>query len=220
MSPLLEFRNELAESNDRYRRDFRRIDGRVQLFKDATIPGPYKKKWRERWLERVLEVQSQVQELGPPEVAELQLISMDELLEIRRIWLYEKHEFDDSLPEIYERITGEPFPKPDSDDQLLGVEDWQILQDLCEGDEMLFQLQADLLDVERQFRGMSRRAGVYDALMKRLKAGQFKDEEEAIQIKRSEKERLESALSSLDPIDVVEDVDDDEDEPVIHQIVV
>ena len=220
MSPLLEFRNELAESNDRYRRDFRRIDGRVQLFKDATIPGPYKKKWRERWLERVLEVQSQVQELGPPEVAELQLISMDELLEIRRIWLYEKHEFDDSLPEIYERITGEPFPKPDSDDQLLCVEDWQILQDLCEGDEMLFQLQADLLDVERQFRGMSRRAGVYDALMKRLKAGQFKDEEEAIQIKRSEKERLESALSSLDPIDVVEDVDDDEDEPVIHQIVV
>lgn len=224
MAPLLEFRNELAESNDRHRRDFRRIDGRVQLMERkaengtremVSIPGPYKKKWRERWLQRELEVQMQVRELGPPEVAELELISTAELNEIRRIWLYEKHEFDDSLPEIYERVTGEAFSKPVADDQSLGNEDWQILKELCAGDDILFQLQADLLDVERQFRGMSRRAGVYDALMKRFKAGQFKDEEEALQIKREEKERLESARYGSD-----ESESQAEDDPETRQIII
>lgn len=228
MSPLLEFRNELAESNDRHRRDFRRIDGRVQLMERkaddggremVSIPGPYKKKWRERWLERILEVQTQIRELGPPDVAKLALISIEELIEIRRIWLYEKHEFDDSLPEIYERVTGEKFPKPIADDQLLGNEDWQILKELCDGDEMLFQLQADLLDVERQFRGMSRRAGVYDALMKRFKAGQFKNEEEALQIKLQEKERLDSARFESDPMNTQTDETMDE-VSIIKQIII
>ena len=137
-------------------------------------------------------------------------------IEIRRIWLYEKHEFDDSLPEIYERLTGETFPKPVADDQLLGIEDWQILKELCEGDDVLFQLQADLLDVERQYRGMSRRAGVYDALMKRFKAGQFKNEEEALEIKRSEKQRLEAAETGLE----LHDPDSDDDGPGVQQVFV
>ena len=34
--------------------------------------------------------------------------------EIRRIWLEEKHEFDDSLPRIYEEVTGEEFYRPAS----------------------------------------------------------------------------------------------------------
>ena len=57
------------------------------LFKDATIPGPYKKDWREHWVRRVLEVQQLARELGPPEVRQLELISLAELHEIRRIWL-------------------------------------------------------------------------------------------------------------------------------------
>jgi DNA sulfur modification protein DndC len=54
MTPLLELRNELGEPNDRARRDYRRIDGRVQLFHDSTVAGPYKRDWREHWLRRVL----------------------------------------------------------------------------------------------------------------------------------------------------------------------
>ena len=38
MTPLLELRNELGAPNDRARRDYRRIDGRVQLFHDSTTP--------------------------------------------------------------------------------------------------------------------------------------------------------------------------------------
>ena len=110
MTPLLELRNELGEPNDRARRDYRRLDGRVQLFHDSTVAGPYKRDWREHWLRRVLGAQSEIRELGPPEVEKLDLISMDELREIRRIWLQEKHEFQDSLPRIYEEATGRPFP--------------------------------------------------------------------------------------------------------------
>ena len=110
MTPLLELRNELDKPDDRDRRDFRRMNGQVQLFHDRTIPGPYTKQWREHWLRRVLEAQQAARQEGPPEVRALQLITLDELHEIRRIWRYEKHEFDDSLPRIYQEATGEPFP--------------------------------------------------------------------------------------------------------------
>ncbi|MCC9654581.1 DNA phosphorothioation system sulfurtransferase DndC [Rhodopirellula halodulae] len=225
MAPLLELRNELAcieegigpaerkkigkkrrdklsdddlRKIERSRRDYRRIDGRVMLFKDATIPGPYTKAFREHWVRRVLEIQKQIRELGPKEVAKLELISMAELQEIRRIWLDEKHEFDDSLPTIYQEVMGEEFPIPPADDKLLGAEDWEILADVCDGDERMFRLQADLLDVERQYRGMTRRAGVYDELVDRLKASQFADEDEAIRLKREEKRRLDEAQGKKD----------------------
>src|SRR5947209_10166054 len=45
---------------------------------------------------------------------------MQELREVRRIWLHEKHEFDDSLPKIYEEATGEPFPKEEDDGRVFG----------------------------------------------------------------------------------------------------
>ncbi len=194
MMPLLELRNELGDfSNERERRDYRRMDGRVQLFHDSTVPGPYKKTWREHWLRRVLEVQQAIRELGPPEVQEIQLISIDELHEIRRIWLYEKREFDDSLPRIYEEVTGERFPKPASDDNLLRLDDWNILREVCSGDEAFFELQVGLLDIEREFRGMTRRAGIYQALEDRLRASQYESEEEAITIRQEQERRRQKA---------------------------
>ena len=41
MLPLLELRNELDVADDRHLRDFRRMNGSVQLFHDRPIPGPY-----------------------------------------------------------------------------------------------------------------------------------------------------------------------------------
>ena len=64
MTPLLELRNELDEP-DRDKRDFRRMNGSVQLFHDGTVPGPYKKEAREHWLRRVLEAQQSVRRNGP-----------------------------------------------------------------------------------------------------------------------------------------------------------
>ena len=170
MAPLLAFRNELGDfSNERDRRDYRRMNGRVQLFHDSTIPGPYRKQWREHWLRRLLAVQEEIRRLGPSEVKELELISMDELKAIRRHWLYEKHEFDDTLPNIYEQTTGRVLPSEVADDQILRQDDWEILKDVCGGDEAFFELQRTMLDVEREYRSMMRRAGIFDVLTDRLR---------------------------------------------------
>ena len=156
------------------------------------MAGPYKREWREHWLKCVLEAQKEIRTLGPPEVANLALISMDELREIRKIWLHEKHEFQDSLPRIYFEATGEEFPLPATDDAALAQEDWEILEQICGDDADFFTLQTELLDIERQFRGMSRRAGIYDAIEDRLKARQFASEEEAVRIRSAEKARLDA----------------------------
>ena len=92
MTPLLELRNELDKPDDRDRRDFRRMTGRVQLMGERVIPGPYTKEWRERWVRRVLEAQASARREGPAEFRSLTLIAPEELHEIRRIWLYKKHE--------------------------------------------------------------------------------------------------------------------------------
>ncbi len=201
MTPLLELRNELGDfSLDRQRRDFRRMNGSVQLFHGRPIPGPYRKQWREHWLRRVLSAQQQSRELGPPEVATIELISKDELHEIRRIWLYEKHEFDDALPRIYEEETGEVFPTAPSDDGQLRKDDWEMLRGLCADDPAFFELQVSLLDIERQYRGMSRRAGIYEALESQLRACQFSDEDEALAIRLDQERRRDEATGRDDPV--------------------
>ena len=199
MSPLLELRNELGDfSSERERRDYRRMSGRVQLFHDSTVPGPYKKQWREHWLRRLLGAQEEIRRVGPEDVRSIELITLDELREIRRIWLYDKHEFDDSLPAIYEQETGREFPTETADDAVIRREDWELLKDVCGGDNAFFELQRSMLDVERQYRGMMRRAGIFDALTDRLRAGQFESEEEALEVRLAERKLLQLPFSDME----------------------
>ncbi|QDL11716.1 DNA phosphorothioation system sulfurtransferase DndC [Brasilonema octagenarum UFV-E1] len=176
MQPLLDIRNELDAEDDRDKRDFRRIWGEVTLFERnmdgeisvEPIPGPYTKYWREHWLRKVLEAQTQIRRTAPENMRDITLITIEELSEIRRIWLEEKHEFDDSLPRIYKEVTDEPFidPRPGAGNSLLGSDEWAVLEEICEEDAMHLELMAKLLDTERQYRKMSRRVGIYDALAK------------------------------------------------------
>jgi DNA sulfur modification protein DndC len=193
MMPLLELRNDMDKPDDRDRRDYRRLNGQIQLFHDRTIPGPYLKEWREHWLRRVLEAQQSVRKNGPPEFANLTLITLDEMHEIRRIWLHDKHEFDDSLPRVFEEVTGKPFPKKADDGNWLKEEDWHLLRTLCGGDAAFFDLQVSLLGVERRFRGMTRRSGVFEALEDRLRVGMFENEEDAIAVLSGQLERRDKA---------------------------
>jgi DNA sulfur modification protein DndC len=188
MQPLLDIRNELDMKDDRPKRDFRRIYGRVELFERNVdgaisvepIPGPYTKYWREHWLRRVLEAQTQVRRTAPPEMRDITLITHEELSEIRRIWLEEKHEFDDSLPRIYEEVTGEPFQdtRPSAEKKLLGSDEWTVLNEICE-DEMHLELMARLLHTESQYHAKSRR-GIYESLDKCF-ASSSRSKDEAIE---------------------------------------
>ncbi|MFM2377913.1 MAG: hypothetical protein RLZZ143_489 [Cyanobacteriota bacterium] len=190
LQPLLDLRNELDIEDDRPKRDFRRIFGKVQLFERnlngeisiEPIPGPYTKQWREYWLRRVLEAQESVRTNAPEEMKDITLITTEELSEIRRIWREEKHEFDDQLPKIYKQVTGETFqdPRPGADNNLLGSEEWDILADICAEDSMHLELLAKLIDTERQYFLKISRKGIYKDLEKCFESSS-RSKEEAIE---------------------------------------
>jgi DNA sulfur modification protein DndC len=181
MLPLLELRDALDVTDDRPLRDFRRMNGKVQLFHDRPIPGPYTEAARHDWLRRLLEAQVWIREHGPDYVKSIELVTLEELHEIRRLWVFEKHEIEDALPQIYREATGEDFPGPSFDDVLvLRSDDLSVLREMCAEDRLHYELSRELLDVERRFRTMTRRAGLFDALEQAFRRGYFDDAEDAV----------------------------------------
>jgi len=205
MLPLLELRNALDLTDDRPLRDFRRMNGQVQLFHDRPIPGPYTEAARHDWLRRLLEAQTWIRANGPDYVRGIELITPEELHEIRRLWVFEKHEIEDALPRIFREATGSEFPGPSLDDVLvLRADDLDVLRDLCGEDELHYQLTRELLNVERQFRTMTRRSGLFGALEGAFRRGYFEDADDAIDFARR---RREGMVEEPDPDESVVHVD-------------
>lgn len=201
MTPLLEFRNEIGDfSNESTRRDYRRMGGNVFLGERKSdgerylVRGPYRPKWRRYYLRRLLEVQQQIREIGPSEVARIELISHPELQEIARIWEYEKGEMFEPVSQIYEEVVGESFPAISADDRFFGDDDFNLLTEVVGGEDPEFvQMLVQMLNVERKYRSMSRRSGVFEELTACLKSAQFPNEEEAVAVRLNEEERRRKA---------------------------
>jgi len=198
MLPLLELRNALDFRNntnpgqklDHHLRDFRRMRGAVQIMQGGEyVPGPYTKESRENWLKMLLKAQAHVRQNGPVEVEKLDLINLDELQEIRRIWVVDKHELEDTLPRIYEQSTGVKYPGEALDDNLiLNEKDLEELEILCEGDQMHYELIRELLSRTRQQRSSGKRAKLFEQMDKSFQRHFFTDKDDAIKraTKRSE----------------------------------
>jgi DNA sulfur modification protein DndC len=195
MTPLLELRNALdfrsgagnqEESNDHHLRDFRRMSGAIQLMQgDKPVPGPYTQEARENWMRKLLAAQTWIRRNGPAGVRNIELISLDELQEIRRLWVVEKHEMEDRLPRIYSEVTGEPYPGRRLDDNLvLGENEMEVLKEVCGGDRLHYELARELLSVERQQRAHARRAGLFDQLEKSIRRHYYDDKEDATDMAR------------------------------------
>ena len=185
MLPLLDLRNDLdppkTADTDRHLRDFRRMTGAVQLFRGRPIPGPYKQDARASWLRKVLCAQLHIRDNGPAEVRNIDLISLPELEEIRRIWVVEKHEIEDLLPSIYREVTGETYPGGRLDDNsVFGESEMEVLAELCEDNELRYQLIRELLSVEKQYKSVLRRSGLFDALDKAFRRHFYEDEDDAV----------------------------------------
>jgi DNA sulfur modification protein DndC len=198
MLPLLELRNALDTPDDRPLRDFRRMNGLVQLFHDRPIPGPYKQFAREQWLKRVLDAQQWIRTHGPSNVRDIELISLPELHEIRRMWVVEKHEIEDNLPRIFKEAAGKPFPAGPLDDNLaLNSEDMKTLREICGGNDLVYELTRELLDVERRYRTVSRRSGLVQALEEALGRSFYSDEGDATQRALRERDARQGAQKGL-----------------------
>ena len=187
MSILLEFRNEFGnEEGDRERRSFRRMRGNLQGNYGKLFHGPYKKEVREYWLERLLNIQKEIQENGPEEFSDLELIRIPELQAIRRIWVNDKHEFDDSLPKIYEKVVGKEFEDPEwIHYENFEAEEWNILKEVCEemfpDEELVFEMMYSLVDVENKSSGVNQRKGILDSVNSIIGKTCYKNEEDATQ---------------------------------------
>ena len=198
MLPLLELRNELdpprTPDADRSLRDFRRMSGAVQLFRGRPIPGPYKQEVRADWLRKVLHAQRYIREHGPAEVRDIELVSREELEEIRRIWVVEKHEIEDDLPGIYEAAAGEPYPGQRLDDnRVFGTPETEALAEVCGGDELHYQLTRELLSIEKRHKSMLRRSGLFEAIDQAFHRHFYENEEDAAKLALSRRRAVEDA---------------------------
>lgn len=186
MRPLMALRDELDIGDDKHLRDFRRIDGRVQLFHEGTVPGPYTKQSRENWLMKLLTAQTWVRENGPEEVRNIELITMEELHEIRRIWLVEKKEIEDTLPGIFLAATGEEFPGSKSHLNI-SAEIFTSLEEICGEDGLHYEMMRDLIATERRFATMTKRMGLLEEIDRAIKRSYYRDRDDAIAFAREKK---------------------------------
>lgn len=229
MAPMLDYRNKeigpLDEAsgriNDYEKRDYRRSNGTIKLNHRTgrTIRGPYLKAHREHLLKRLLEVQAHVQKNGPTQTRDLRLITDDELREIRRIWVVEKHEFDDSLPRIYQKVTGEAYPFIDDlEPTPFGESEWKVIEEIGGGDHVYMELLSSLLDIEQRGKSMVLRRRVIEELEDVIRRSFYVDEEDAIayqsrreQVKTIGNVKPSGILSSQSAIQLTLPIGEDED---------
>lgn len=209
MEPLLALRNDL-DGHDHDKRDFRRMNGTVQLFRerDDPIPGPYTVVSREDWLRKLLTVQETVRRnpKTPEHVRNIELVSTSELQEIRRIWVVEKYEIEDTVPKIYEEVTGRSFEaEPIDSSQPFHRDEMALLKQACADDPLRFELVRELLEVERRYRSSARRSDLFKRLEAAFKRSFYEDAEDASAVAKDKKE-LRSIIESLqgDQLDFAE----------------
>ena len=150
------------------------------------IPGPLKQGVRENWLRQLLHAQNEMRKRAPQAIKDIDIITLDELEEIRRIWVMEKHELEDTLPGIYEQVTGVSYPGRRLDDNLvLGQQEMVELQSLCEGDRLHYELIRELLSLERQQRTQGRRSGLYTRVERAFQKHFYENEDDAVKYARA-----------------------------------
>jgi DNA sulfur modification protein DndC len=192
MLPLLDLRNALdfrsnateedPMNSDHHLRDFRRMTGTINVMQNGKpVPGPYTQSSREEWLRKLLGAQVHIRKHGPNDVRGIELITMEELQEIRRIWVVDKHELEDSLPRIYEEVTGDVYPgAPLDDDLVLGASEMAILVEACGEDRLHYELSRELLSITRQQRNAARRSGLFENIQTTFKKHFYEDEADAL----------------------------------------
>ena len=162
-------------------------------------------------------------ENGPEEFSGLCLITLDELRIIRRIWVNDKHEFEDSLPRIYKEVFGKEFDDPEwIAASSFEKEEWDILKgvvrDLYPDEELAFEMAYSLIDIENQSNSLGKRKGVNDALEACIRKNYYQNEEDATQFYLNQIYRKKEMGGKYNPkvlddsYDQIEDEDEDEDE--------
>lgn len=177
MKPLLEYRDWLMWTQDpevkHNIRVHKRRSGQVQTFtgkdgKEHLIWGPFTFDFRKEMLEKLLRTQMEVNKLKEEsklfQNEPIELISDAELLQIRKYWRSEEGDWGDSLPKLYEDVTGCVLDVPRDDWSGMGASELESLSEICQKHDLPQGLMTDLFDMEKSFHGMSRRSQIFSKM--------------------------------------------------------
>lgn len=218
MQPILDFRNKYLapDAHERTKRDFKRLgNNRLILMRNELVHGPYTQNYRVELLKNLLRAQIAVRRDGKKSgFKEVGLISLEELDEIRRIWVEEKGEIEDLLPKIYEEVTQEPYPGKEIETLPVTSDDLNILSrsarewvsenlDCTNTEQMekrsreLYEMVRILLASSFRSRGTKQRSKQLDEIEKILDRFAFVDEEQATEFARKYNKDSEKESSGI-----------------------
>lgn len=212
MKPILDYRNTYLSIQDWDKRDFKRMNGRVKIMgKGETselIHGPYLQSYRAKLLEELLRTQLTLRNAKIPGHDQIELISIEEIDAIRRIWVEEKGEIEDLVPKIYERVLQQSYPGQAMEQHPLEPEDLALLNDVAnevdsEAGGRLYQLARNLLAVQYQSMQSQKRSHHLDRLEEVLKANAFRTENEALEFARSNLEDGQEEINSGEELELI-----------------
>jgi DNA sulfur modification protein DndC len=144
MEPLLEMRDWLKKIRD----DVSMRQGYRRNLQDGL--GPFTKESRVRVLRRLLQVQKEI---------EIPLITSEELSGIQWIWYHDFHDAP-SVTEIYYEVFGERFIM-NKDINERRAKDRQLLEEICEEQDVPVELVEQLLQIEKDKSGLMRRHNLF-----------------------------------------------------------
>lgn len=191
MQPILDFRNTNLSTNDRHLRDYRKMDGHLLIHNGRLVHGPYLQTQRTKILKELLATQKVVRNAGEEMgYKALELISIEELDEIRRIWVDQKGELEDLVPKIYEEVFCEPYPGKEIEQISLENTDLDLLRMVAEevdpdASDELYRLTRSLLAVQYQTQQTYKRSKHLDRISKCLKYHAFRTEDDAFEFAKT-----------------------------------
>ncbi|MGD6873729.1 DNA phosphorothioation system sulfurtransferase DndC [Sutcliffiella horikoshii] len=141
------------------------LDGQI-ITKHAQLGlGPFTLETRKEILSKLLEVQKN---LNHPDDPYYELISVDELKAIRKIWF--KHgDWEDQIPYIYEEIIGSSVDWEMDDRPLFDKDQISDLELLCDQYKVDLKVLKKLVSIEKDYAGYKVRRGLMDDLSRALK---------------------------------------------------
>ncbi len=191
MIPLLEYRDMLygtqAPERKHEFRDYKRRDGRVYFTKDKRIiHGPYKMDFRKEFLRRLLSIEREINRN-----IKFSMISKDELKEIRRIWITEEQDWEDSVNKIYEQVYEERLIEPTDYEAVFTGDDFLLLDAICEKHDIPTKLVAKLIDIEKEYEGLRRRHQIFKR-MESVLSQEWRSKEQILEEMLPERESIDN----------------------------
>lgn len=141
------------------------LDGKMVKKYAQLGLGPFSMETRKEILRKLLIVQNEVKH---PFDSYYELISVDELKEIRKIW-FKMGDWQDSVPTIYNEITGHSLDWEIDDRPLFDKEQISDLELLCQQYQVDLNVLKKLISIEKDFSGYKVRRGWMEEIGKVLK---------------------------------------------------